>query len=188
MYGKSKNKLKENSHLSPLNLYALTKLQSEQACNFYSDKYNLNIVTFRIFSAYGPTDTEQRIIPFISSKLSNGISPPLTSGEQKRDFIYIDDIVNAYMEIISNPTLIKKHEIINIGSGNAVSIKDIVINIKDNIDKTIKLKWGLIPHKNNEVWFVCADISKAKRLLNWEPKIQILNGGLKKIIKLIEKK
>ena len=67
VYKESKDKLKESSQLNPLNLYALTKIYTEQACTFYAEKYGLKVVTFRLFPPYGPFDHLRRLIPYTLS-------------------------------------------------------------------------------------------------------------------------
>lgn len=176
VYKESKNKLKENSCLKPLNLYALTKLQAEQSCSFYAEEYGLKIVTLRIFPPYGPWDHERRLVPYVIKKFLDGRGPKMTTGSQKWDFIYVGDIVDAYLKILSSPTLPQKHEIFNIGTENPISVKKVVLKIGNIINTKLKPEWGAIPHRKNELWFNCADVSKVKKVLSWEPKINIDKG------------
>ncbi len=178
VYRESKAKLKENADLNPLNLYALTKIQAEQAFNFYAEKYGLRAVTFRLFPPYGPADHERRLIPYVIKSLSEGRELKLTSGGQRWDFVYVEEIVEAYLKLLSVSKLLQKHEIFNIGTGNAVSVREVVSRIKGITDSKLEPEWGAIPHRKNEVWFTCADISKARHFLSWQPKIQILEEGL----------
>lgn len=183
VYKESKDKLKENADLNPLNLYALTKLQVEQACSFYQEKYGLKTVTFRLFPPYGPADHERRLIPYVIKSLLKGERLKLTTGRQKWDFVYVDDIVDAYFKLLSIPILPQKHEIFNIGAGNAVSVREVVSRIKEVIGSELEPDWGAIPHRKNEVWFTCADIGKTKTFLSWQPKVQILGEGLERTVK-----
>ena len=178
VYKESNNKLKENANLSPLNLYALTKMQAEQACSFYTEKYGLKAITFRLFPPYGPADHERRLIPYVIRSLFEGEKLKLTTGRQRWDFVYVGDIIEAYFKLLKIPNLPEKHEIFNIGTGNAVSIREVVTRIKEVIGTELEPEWGAIPHRKNEVWFTCADISKTENFLRWQPKIQI-KGGLK---------
>ena len=178
VYKESKNKLRENADLSPLNLYALTKMLAEQACTFYAEKYGLKTVTFRLFPPYGPADHERRLIPYVIKSLLDGERLKLTTGMQRWDFVYVDDIVDAYFKLLSVSDLPKKHEIFNIGTGNAVSVREVVSRIKEIIGSELEPEWGAIPHRKNEVWFICADINKTETFLRWQPKNQILGEGL----------
>jgi nucleoside-diphosphate-sugar epimerase len=178
VYRESENKLREEDDLSPLNLYALTKLQAEQACSFYTEKHGLRTITFRLFPPYGPADHERRLIPYVIKSLLNGERLKLTTGKQRWDFVYVDDIADAYFKLLSVSDLPQKHEIFNIGTGNAVSVREVVSRIKEIIGSELEPEWGAIPHRKNEVWFTCADISKTETFLGWQPKIQILEEGL----------
>ena len=178
VYKESKNRLRESEDFNPLNLYALTKLQAEQACSFYAEKYGLKTITFRLFPPYGPADHERRLIPYVIKSLLNGERLKLTTGKQRWDFVFVDDIVDAYLKLLSVPDLPQRHEIFNMGAGNAVSVREVVSRIKEIIGSELEPEWGAIPHRKNEVWFTCADISKTKTFLKWQPKIQILGEGL----------
>lgn len=183
VYKESENKLRENADLSPLNLYALTKIQVEQACSFYAEKYGLRTITFRLFPPYGPADHERRLIPYVIKSLLDGERLKLTTGMQRWDFVYVDDIVDAYFKLLSVSDLPQKHELFNIGTGNAVSVREVVSQIKEIVGAELEPDWGAIPHRKNEVWFICADISKTENFLGWQPKIQILDEGLEFTVK-----
>ena len=182
VYEESENKLRENDQLSPLNLYALTKIQAEQACTFYTEKYGLKTITFRLFPPYGPADHERRLIPYVIKSLLDGERLKMTTGKQRWDFVYVDDIIDAYFKLLDIPNLPVKHEIFNIGTGNAVSVREVVSRIKEIVDADLEPEWEAFPHRKNEVWFICADISKTKTVLGWQPKIHILGEGLERTV------
>lgn len=183
VYRESKNKLRENADLDPLNLYALTKMQAEQACSFYTKKYGLRTVTFRLFPPYGPADHERRLIPYATKTFLEEKKLILTTGKQRWDFVYIDDIIEAYLKLLNIPNLPIEHEIFNIGTGNAVSIREVISRLKEIIGSRIEPEWGLIPHRSNEVWYICSDINKTKNILKWQPETQILREGLEFTVK-----
>jgi UDP-glucose 4-epimerase len=175
VYKNKDTALKETDDLTPINLYAETKLQAEEACTYYADKYGLPTVTFRLFPPYGPADNERKLIPFLIKSFLQGKSPDLTSGKQQWDFINVQDIVNAYLCLLSRdfkPT----HEFFNIGTGKAVSVKEVAETIAKILNSPIVPSWGKVPHRKNEVWFTSADINKAKILLNWQPQTSLQEG------------
>lgn len=176
VYKESKNKLKETDDLKPLNLYALTKIHAEEACSYYSDTYGLNTITFRLFPPFGPADNKRKLIPYIIKTLSGKETLKLTTGLQRWDFIYVEDIIDAYLKLLKVTKLPEKHDIFNIGTGSTTSIREIACQIKSITKSNIEPEWGAIPNRQNEVWFTCADISKTKRFLNWEPKTHIEQG------------
>lgn len=182
VYKESENKLRENADLNPLNLYALTKIQAEQACSFYAEKQGLKTITFRLFPPYGPADHQRRLIPYVIKSLFDGVMLKMTTGKQRWDFVFVDDIIEAYFKLLNIPNLPAKHEIFNIGTENAVSVREVVSRTKEIIGAESEPDWGAIPHRKNEVWFTCADISKTETFLSWQPKIQILEEGLERTV------
>lgn len=182
VYEENTQKIREDANLKPLNLYALTKIQAEQACTFYTEKYKFKAVTFRLFPPYGPFDNERRLIPYVIRRFYQRKPLKLTSGMQKWDFTYVDDIVDAYMKLLSVTNLHNGHEIFNIGKGKTACIREVIVQIKKIMGATYEPEWGAIPHRKNEVWFICADISKAKAFLNWRPR-KTLEEGIKATVK-----
>lgn len=176
VYKEKNNKLKESSDLSPLNLYALTKIQGEQACSFYAENYGLSAITFRLFPPYGPYDNEKRLIPYVIKNMLYGKKIKLTSGKQRWDFVYVGDIVDAYLRLLYYFELTKNHEIFNIGSGEAFSVREVVLKIKEIINSEVELEWNAIPHRRKEAFFICADAKKIENILKWKPKIKIDEG------------
>ncbi len=186
VYKESGAALKEDSPLEPFNLYALTKIQSEEVCSFYSKRFNIRSATFRLFPPYGPGDHERRLVPYIIRKLSNSESPQMTLGMQKWDFIYLDDIVDAYVCLIRKYDFPAMHEVFNIGTGDVLSIRDMYSKIKAILKSDIEADWGRIPYRDAERMCICADISKANKLLGWNPKIKAYNRGLELTVKWFE--
>jgi nucleoside-diphosphate-sugar epimerase len=182
VYRESGELLAEIDPLRPQNMYALTKLQAEEACNFYAENYGTGTVTLRLFPPYGPGDHERRLIPYVIRTLAEGRSPNLTTGRQRWDFVYVEDIVDAYMAAIAAFPFARPHEFINIGTGEAPSVREVVETIRDVMGVGVELAWETIPHRKNEVWFNSADRRKATDLLGWRPKVSV-REGLKRTLK-----
>jgi len=180
-------KLSETDDIKPQNLYALSKLQAEEACIFYAENYGLKIITLRLFPPYGPADNERRLLQYVIKCLLNGESPNLTTGKQKWDFVYVDDIADAFVCAMHSLPQIENHEIFNIGTGDAISIYDIVIKLKEITGSHAELKWGALPHRKNEVWLNSAEIDKSTKRLGWHPKTDI-DDGLFQTVSWLKKK
>jgi nucleoside-diphosphate-sugar epimerase len=176
VYRESGEILSESDPIFPQNLYALTKLQAEEACSFYAEKYGINIATLRLFPPYGPADHERRLLPYVIRTLAEGKSPNLTTGNQRWDFVYVEDIIEAYLKSIMKFPYAHPHEIINIGTGEAPSVREVVEILREMVGKDIDLSWGSVPHRKNEVWFNSADIKKAGEVLGWVPKTALEDG------------
>jgi len=187
VYRLANHSLKESDPIAPQNLYALTKQHSEEECRFYADYFGLNTVSLRMFPPYGPGDHERRLIPHVILSLLNNRMPDLTTGKQLWDFVFIDDIINAYLAVIQYSSAIKGHEIFNIGTGSPVSVRDMVMEIMKQMDVRGEPRFGAIPHRKNDVRYNSADITKAKNVLGWEPRFS-LEKGVEKTIEYFRKK
>ena len=170
LYGNAERPCKETDTLSPQSLYAVTKAFNEQLAN----TYDINTTGLRFFTVYGESGRPDMFI----SKVINADQIALYgNGELKRDFTYIDDIIDGIIKA-TKPTK-EKHRIYNIGSSNPVTINEVVDIVEELTGKRIKRIYKEKPQEDVQMTF--ADISKAKKELNWTPKINI-RQGLKKII------
>jgi UDP-glucuronate 4-epimerase len=170
IYGNAEKPCKETDTLSPQSLYAVTKSFNEQL----AATYNLNTTGLRFFTVYGKDGRPDMFI----SKLINADQITLYgNGELKRDFTYIDDIINGIIKA-TKPSE-EKHRIYNLGSSNPVTINEVVDIVEELTGKRIKRIYKEKPQEDVQMTF--ADISKAKKELNWTPTINI-RQGLKKII------
>lgn len=181
VYEQEERRLTEEDGIKPQNLYAVTKLQAEEACGFYAESFGLPCVTLRLFPPYGPGDKERRLLQYVIASLQKKTPPDLTTGKQEWDFVYVSDIVSAFLAAIRAYPYTAKHEIINIGTGEPQSVRSVVEKIKTEMHSETDLRWGAVEHRMNEVWYNSADISKAERILHWSPKVGI-DEGLKKTI------
>lgn len=168
-----------------LNSYALSKAQLVDWMKFLSNK-NTKMINVKIEHMYGPKDDENKFIYWLINKLKQNVEKiDLTSGVQKRDFIYITDIVNAYETIIQNINKFSKFEEIELGSGNSIEVKkfvkQIVKELKLKQDISTNLNFGVVPYRDNENMEMKADIEKLTNL-DWKAKVSI-EDGIKKIIK-----
>jgi nucleoside-diphosphate-sugar epimerase len=171
----------EADPVRPQNLYAMTKLQAEEACSYYSEAFRLPCVTLRLFPPYGPGDHERRLIPYVIGSILKKIPPTLTTGKQEWDFVYVDDIVNAYLAVLKSYPFEEAHATFNIGTGQAVSIRTVVEKIRSDLGSGIDLPWGSVAHRVNEVWYNSADSTRAKTRLHWSPGTGI-DEGLQKTV------
>ena len=164
VYGDVKVPTSENHTLNPLSPYALNKLISEQYCKLYSDIYDLDTVCLRYFNAYGDrmnNEGYKLVFPIFKEQISN--NKPLTinnDGEQRRDFVHVDDIVNANI-LASEHKPNFKGDIYNVGSGKNHSVNEIADMFGGN-----KIKGDDVI----EPFETLADISKIMLELDFYPK------------------
>jgi len=161
---------KETAEIRPQYPYALTKNIGEQLVMHWCQLYKLPAVSLRFFNVYGPrartSGTYGAVFGvFLAQKLASKPYTVVGDGKQTRDFTYVTDIVNAiYTAAKSNVT----GEAINIGSNNTYSINQLVSLLEGEVIN--------IPKRPGEPDCTWADITKAKKLLNWEPSVGFEEG------------
>lgn len=165
-----------------LNTYALSKKHLESWLFKYSDRFKVINIKPEYF--FGPGDDQSKFITMLIYKMRNNADQiPLSAGDQKRDFFYIDDLVNAYQKLISNESLLEPLSSFEIGSGQNISLKALVLKIAQQLEyNTTKLDFGAIPTRPNEIMESKADLTAIKRI-GWSPEIS-LNEGLIRTIKI----
>lgn len=150
-----------------------------------NQKNDLNIKFLNVLlqQFYGPNDDDSKFISSVINKcLSNETQIQLTKGLQKRDVIFIEDVVSAYVTLIENENIFSKGFInIGLGSGKAITIKEIVNKIHLSTKSNSELLFGAIEYRYNEIMYSIADINILKNL-GWLPKYTF-EEGLKLTIK-----
>jgi nucleoside-diphosphate-sugar epimerase len=167
-----------------LNAYALSKAQLVDWMKFLSNKQTI-MINIKIEHMYGPKDDENKFIYWLINQLKQNVENiDLTSGVQKRDFIYMDDIVNAYETIIRNIDTLLTFEEFELGSGNSIEVRKFVEKIYEEISNkqtlNTKLNFGVISYRDNENMEMKANIQKLTNL-GWKAKVSI-KDGIKKIL------
>jgi nucleoside-diphosphate-sugar epimerase len=164
----------------PINNYGKAKLDcTNYLLNLFKNT-NLPCVIFRLFQVYGPNQYTNRIIPFVINKSIQNQSFAVTKANQIRDFCYVEDIVEAIFKSLNNKKVNGK--IINLGSSKPIQLKKLIELIK-NLIKKGKPLYGKKKIKVKENLRLYPDITKAKVLLKWSPKFNLIRG-VKKTIKL----
>lgn len=177
-YGRNLSPQKEDLYCRPLSVYGKAKfLASKYLLGLYSKK-NFPVVILRLYQIYGPNQEHNRFIPIIIDSCRNNMQFPCSNGEQYRDFLYIDDFVRAVFFSINYDEAIGK--IINIGSGKPLKIKKVIMKIVKFYKKGEPL-FGKIKLRKEEMHTTYPDISEAKTILKWKPRISFKKGILRTI-------
>ncbi|MBP7850481.1 MAG: SDR family NAD(P)-dependent oxidoreductase [Lentimicrobiaceae bacterium] len=132
----------------PVSPYSLTKYMAEKVVSTWSGLNEKPWITCRIFNFFGPYMPPDTFIPQLLQGLGTGQSFHMTGGEQKRDYLYIDDLV-WYMKSLAFGQL--KNQVVNICSGTSVSMKEIATWVKDARPDDVDIKFDL-PYRKNELW------------------------------------
>jgi len=169
----------ENHPIQAFNPYAQTKVICESLCEGYNRDFKVPVTIFRPFNIYGKGQNPDFLIPSIIDQARNG-KISIKDDRPKRDYIYVDDIVEAIVAAVEIKSMEKSIDKYNLGTGVSYSVREIVEIVRSLFDTEIEY---LCTHeiRPNDVLDTVADISKIKKELHWEPKVSI-REGLKKMI------
>lgn len=180
VYGISKTvPFSEDLHLTQtISPYAATKIAAEFLCSTYSHLYQMRVVALRFFTVYGPRQRPDLAIHQFTKKIQAG--EPINQfgdGSTRRDYTYIDDIMQGVIASLDyNGPLF---DIFNLGESQTIQLKDLITAIEGALGK--KAKINQLPEQPGDVPLTCADISKAKKLLGYQPTTP-LSAGLPKFV------
>lgn len=189
VYGTAKYEpIDENHPLQSQSPYSATKISADKISESFYKSFDLPVSIIRPFNTYGPRQSTRAVIPAIITQALTKKKIKLGSLTPKRDFTYVEDTVRGYIKIMESDNSVG--EIINIGSGETFSIRDIVKKVgrllNKNLESIVEIEKERIRPEESEVMLLLCDNAKAKRLLGWKPEIN-LEDGLKKTIEYIEK-
>jgi len=172
VYGKPQSlPLKEIHPRNPNSIYATSKLIGENCCEAFAKDYGLEVSILRLFSVYGRNSPPYLVTSRIISQI-NKKSIQLGNLKPKRDFVYIDDVVNA-IELVLEKS--KGFEVYNIGTGKSYSILQVCNLIKKLVRKNIPVRSKSANRRKTDVNEVVANISKIKKL-GWKPRTSLEQG------------
>jgi nucleoside-diphosphate-sugar epimerase len=173
-YGLKTGPMKESDVLEPGSYYAATKCAMTWLCAQAARQGKMAIVTLRPFSVYGPYEEPSRLVPKLMEAFYKGGSIDLVHAKTARDFVYIDDMLDAYLNI----EVLKKNsgQVFNIGTGKQTTVKKIVEVAQQVTGKSADLLWGAMPSRSWDTTRWVADSTKAKRRLGWVAKTPLDEG------------
>ena len=168
VYGLAKTvPFSEDLHLTQtVSPYAATKIAGEFLCSTYSHLYRMRIVVLRFFTVYGPRQRPDLAIHQFTRRISEGQAiDQFGDGTTRRDYTYIDDIIQGVMASLGYDGPL--FDIFNLGESETIPLKDLIAAIEETLGR--KATINLLPEQPGDVPLTCADISKARRLLGYEP-------------------
>lgn len=174
-YGEKDHPMREDDLLEPNNLYGVTKAAATMFGKFLAEKHNLPFVTMRLFSVYGPYEDPRRLVPVVIKACLANVPLNLASPSFVRDFIFIEDVIDAYDAAIAQRERVRG-EVFNVGTGIQHSIRDVVEAAKRATGATIEPAYSTMDAVQHEPAMWVADISKIKRVLGWESSFSLEKG------------
>jgi UDP-glucuronate 4-epimerase len=175
VYGAAKKvPFSEEEHLTQtLSPYAATKIGGEFLCSTYSHLYEMRIVALRYFTVYGARQRPDLAIHQFTRKIDAG--QPIDQfgdGTTRRDYTYIDDIIQGTMAALKYDG--PMFDVFNLGESETIQLKDLIAAVENVLGK--KAKINQLPEQPGDMPLTCADISKARKLLNYNPKTKFSEG------------
>lgn len=164
---------KDNTDMQYLNTYINTKIELAQRLRHITEAEPLRVFNIRLEHVFGARDSNSKFTYFLMGKLLQGETIiPLTLGEQKRDFIYIEDVSNAYVTIIDSLEIYPLHTFTEyeVGLGKSMSIRDFVEHSSRIINSSSILDFGALPYRDEEIMESVAHIQPLLKLgwhSNW---------------------
>ncbi len=158
---------------NPISPYAATKIAAEAACHVYSHLYDLRVVCLRFFTVYGARQRPDLAIHKFARLISQGQPIPIFGdGSTQRDYTYIDDIIAGVVAAMKYDR--SQFEVINLGESQTVELRRLVELLERALGKRAIIDHQALQPGDLPVTF--ADVSKARRLLGYDPKTQIEDG------------
>jgi UDP-glucose 4-epimerase len=165
---------REEDPTVPISPYAASKLAAEHYCRLFHSLYGLESVSLRYFTVYGPRQRPDMAIRIFTDRALDGKRPQIYGdGEQTRDFTFITDVVDAIMRCADCPDL--KGAPLNICSGSTVSVNQVVHAILKTVGRE-DITPEHLPPQPGDVDHTWGDNTRARELLEWEPKVGIEEG------------
>ncbi len=157
----------------PQSPYGVTKLTAEHYCRIWNELYDVNTVSLRYFTVYGPRMRPNMAITNFTSRCLNGHPPVIYGdGQQTRDFTYIDDIVDANLSLLETDAA--DGEVMNIGSTGTITIEALAEHVIDQTGADVGIEYT--EPKEADARHTHAEVSKANELIDYEPSTEIRDG------------
>lgn len=167
----------ESAEMRAENPYALSKKLAEEACRFFADRYGVKVRVLRPFNVYGPGQPDSFLVPSLISQIVSGSIIQVHDLEPKRDYVYIDDVVDA---IVRAAELDGGFTVLNIGTGLSHSVAELIDLLQDLHGTHLPVQ-ASGERRPQEIMDTRADITRAGAVLGWAPKVS-LQAGLSRML------
>jgi nucleoside-diphosphate-sugar epimerase len=163
----------EGSKYNPVCLYAATKQAFEDILAYYVDACGLHVVTLKLFDTYGPGDTRSKLMPALH-RAQSGTRLQMSPGEQIVDFVYIDDVIDAFMVAARRLVSGECHGVdcYGVSSGHPMRLRDLVETYARVTGRNLTIDWGARPYRPREVMVPWS----SSPLPGWQPRVGLEEG------------
>lgn len=170
----------EDDPLDPNSYYAVAKAGATMFCRYTAQRFHLPIHILRLYSVYGPYEEPRRLIPSVIVNALRGTLPPLVSAEVARDFVFAQDVNDAYLTVAASASDLPFGSIFNVGSGKQTTIRELVTLTRSLFAIPEEPRWGSM---ENRSWDTNTWVADNSRLLSagWSPKHSFRAGYIETI-------
>jgi nucleoside-diphosphate-sugar epimerase len=177
-YGRQSARLSEELAPCPDTSYGVAKLCLGQMLASLCSQSGLRFAWLRLLATYGPKDDSRHLIPTVIEKLLRREKPSLTAGEQRWDYLYVEDAASAVYRTAVTPGV---EGVYNLGSGHSETVRGIVEGLRDMIDPGLPLGFGDVPYSPGSPMSLEGSITKFRKATGWYPETD-LQSGLRKTV------
>ena len=157
----------------PLSPYGASKVAGEALCSAFAASDGLNIVALRFFTVYGPRQRPDMAISRFTRMIADGEEVPVYGdGTSQRDYTYVSDVIDGIVSAIDTP--LRGYRVLNLGRGEPVVLRDLLKNLETEIGREARLRH--LPEQTGDPQSTCADISRARAMLGYEPSVAAADG------------
>jgi nucleoside-diphosphate-sugar epimerase len=176
-YGRYDRRIREDDLPTPITLHGATKLATFHLARQRALAGGMGFAWTRMFSAYGPGDNAEWLIPSVTADLLAGRPPRLTAGTQAWDFLHIDDVARAILAIARER---RASGLFNLSSGDAIPIREVVEMLRDLAAPQLDLTFGAVPYSPDQILHLEGDNGRLRYSTGWEPEIPLAQGLAKR--------
>ncbi len=173
-YGNGPLPKTEETPQNPNSPYSVSKLAAEKYLLYMRDAYGFPVIVLRPFNTYGRKDNAHFIVERTVTQMLRSDTVKLGDPTPIRDLLYIDDHVNGYLSCLGNDKA--NGEVFNFCTGRGISVRELVDLLREITGFQGEVIWNSIPKRPLDIQALIGDYSKAARILEWQPKVQLENG------------
>ncbi len=163
----------ETTPCRPLSPYGASKVAGEALCSSFAASAGLDIVALRFFTVYGPRQRPDMAINRFTRMIADGEEVPVYGdGSSQRDYTFVSDVIDGVVAAIDAP--LSGYTALNLGRGEPVVLRDLLTAIETEVGREARLRY--LPEQTGDPQSTCADISRARALLGYEPSIAVADG------------
>jgi nucleoside-diphosphate-sugar epimerase len=174
-YGFKDHAPSEQEWLEPNSHYAVTKASATLYCRYTGQSLGVRLPTLRLYSVYGPYEEPARLMPRLILCGLEGKLPPLVSPDVARDYVYVDDVCDAYI-LAANRSAQEPGAVYNVGTGVQTTLRDVVDVARRVLEIAVEPVWGSMPERRWDTSVWVADSRRIQQALGWQPRYTFERG------------